>query len=154
MAGSGGSEVVAALHTIGYEGRDLDTFVGLLRRGRVDVLVDVRRTARSRNVAFSKTALREALGRGGIEYVHIPELGVDRDAREALKRTGDFEGYERGYLLYLRKQREALRYLHALVTERSCCLMCVEHEPDRCHRSVLAARVSALNGEPIPIVNL
>ncbi len=142
------------MYTIGYEGLDLGTFIWLLQKGGTEVLVDVRWTARSRNRAFSRTALDQALSEAGIDYVHMPELGVAPRARAVLKKTGDFDRYRRSYLSYLQGQLGALQRLHAVATEKCCCLMCMEHDPWRCHRSVLADQVSQLDGGGIVVTHL
>jgi len=142
------------VHTIGYEGHDSETFIWLLQKAGTRVLVDVRRSARSRNRGFAKSALEGFLAAAGIEYVHRPELGVDPELRMALKETGDFAAYRRKYLGHLRRQTDSLDRLYRLMVEQRCCLMCVEHDPQRCHRSVLADHLSTMNGESISIRHL
>jgi uncharacterized protein (DUF488 family) len=63
--------------SIGYERRDIDELVELLRSEQVELLVDVRLNAISRKRGFSKTALTTALNAAGIqdsghrEVVHV-----------------------------------------------------------------------------------
>ena len=142
------------LGTIGYQGHDSESFIYLLQKMNARVLVDVRQSARSRNRTFGKTALESTLADAGIEYVHMPELGVEPELRALLKETGDFEAYRKEYLRRLGDVTESLDTLYNLVVGSACCLMCMEHEPEKCHRSVLAERVCSMNGESISILHL
>ena len=117
-------------------------------------MVDVRRSARSRNRAFARSALADALAQAGIKYVHMPELGVDPELRARLRDTGDFDAYREGYLAYLRGQADPLTQLYRLVAEQACCFMCMEPDPQRCHRSVLAEHLSKMNGDSIAVCHL
>ena len=146
--------VTTELHTIGYEAHDSETFVWLLQKAGVRLVVDVRWSARSRNRDFAKSALEEALTRAGIGYVHMPELGVAPELRAGLKQTGDFDAYGKEYLKHLSTRRDVLRGLYTLIAKEPCCLMCMEKDPRRCHRSVLADHLRRLNGDSISIRHL
>ena len=54
--------------------------------------------AYSQKYGFSKTQLTKACEGVGIEYIHIPELGIESDKRKDLKSQEDydtlFEDYE------------------------------------------------------------
>ncbi|QJX02842.1 DUF488 domain-containing protein [Alcanivorax sp. IO_7] len=63
------------LHTAGYEGVDIETFVGRLLDAGVDQVIDVRQYPISRKRGFSKTALSKCLAGAGIDYCHLRELG-------------------------------------------------------------------------------
>lgn len=142
------------LYTAGYEGYDAETFVWLLQKVGTKVLVDVRHSARSRNRAFSKSALEKVVSKAGIMYLHIPELGVAAEFRRHLKETGDFASYKKRYTKHLNTQKEALGQLYDLVMKKQCCLMCVEKNPLLCHRTILAAYISKMNGQCISVANL
>ena len=71
------------LYTIGYGGfKDIDYFVKTLKKHKIDVLVDIRDVAFSRKVMFSEEALKRELKRNGIEYLRVPEYGVEDVIRE------------------------------------------------------------------------
>jgi uncharacterized protein (DUF488 family) len=92
------------LYTIGYESSGLDDTLRRLTEAGVETLVDVRELPQSRLRGFSKSALAAALGAKGIEYQHAPALGSPRELRHALRESGDFVAFTRGYLLHLRRQ--------------------------------------------------
>ena len=62
------------LVTIGYGGRGVGDFVGVLQRAGVQLLVDVRISPRARVPGFSKTALERGLVSHGVAG-YAPESG-------------------------------------------------------------------------------
>ena len=88
----------ATLHTLGYSGFIPETFVAKLQSAGIEVLIDVRRNPVSRKKGFSKASLAEFLTDRGIEYVHLPALGVPESLREELREGGDLGDYLAGIL--------------------------------------------------------
>jgi hypothetical protein len=79
--------------SIGYERfKDVDEFVALLRKEGVELLIDVRELPISRRRGYAKTALREALESGGIEYLHMKGLGNPKEIRDLYKSGSVDEG--------------------------------------------------------------
>jgi uncharacterized protein (DUF488 family) len=73
----------------------------------------------------------------GIEYVHMRALGNPKPTRDLYKSGRIAEG-RAGYGRYLLgEQRAALSELAVLLQEKRCALMCVEHDPTTCHRTVI-----------------
>ena len=91
----------------------------------------------SRRKGFSKTALASALGEAGIAYRHDRSLGNPKPARDAWKR-GDREAGIAGYRAQLYGPPRTWPCWQT-VAEGGVCLLCVEHDPASCHRSLLAA---------------
>jgi uncharacterized protein (DUF488 family) len=79
------------LFTIGYEGISLESYLNKLIKSNIKVLCDVRKNALSMKYGFSKTQLKNACIGVGIEYVHIPEVGIDSDQRQELKTQNDYD---------------------------------------------------------------
>lgn len=130
-----------ALYTIGYEGKTVDRLVASLVADAIAVLVDVRQLPLSRKKGFSKNSLKKELAAAGIDYVHFRELGSPRDARRRLHDDGDYEAFFRAYAQHLEAHADALNKLSGLFSRAPVCLMCYEAEAEKCHRSVLAARL-------------
>lgn len=129
------------LYTIGHSTRTLDELVGLLRDAGVSVLADIRTIPRSRhNPQFEAEALRAALPRHQIRYVHLPELGGLRHTRKDSPNGGWRNASFRGYADHMLTDEfeRGLVALHALTTEGTVAVMCAEAVPWRCHRSLLA----------------
>ena len=138
----------AAVHTVGYEGWQVDGFLNMLMRAGIQRLIDVRNNPVARRYGFHKSTLGRLCGNVEIEYVHFPQLGICPEFRRNLEGAADYEAlfarYEGGTLP---REAEAVNRVAELMTGKPTALMCVEADPQRCHRSRLAkavARVAAL----------
>jgi uncharacterized protein (DUF488 family) len=129
------------LFTTGYAGFDADGFLWKLRFDGVEVLIDVRDNPTSRNRAFSQPFLRRLLEENGIIYLHVQRLGVPPALRQELHSGGNLRDYFEAYCRYLDGEEAVLGSLRPLLSEKRCCLMCLEKNPAECHRSVLADRL-------------
>lgn len=123
--------------SVGYEQRDTDEFVELLRSQQVELLVDVRLNAISRKRGFSKTALATALAKAGIEYRHEVVLGNPKSNRDPFRR-GEKLARQR-YEEHLRDHAMPIRdELVNLAGSVRIALMCFERDHARCHRSSIS----------------
>lgn len=124
--------------SVGYERhKDHNAFARHLRAAGVERLVDVRELPISRRRGYAKTALAQAMSDVGVEYVHIKALGNPKPYRDLYK-SGHVEEGRRSYEQFLLTERqEALHELVPLLREKRSALMCVEHDPAVCHRTVI-----------------
>lgn len=137
------------LHTIGYEGHSLESYLNVLIRSGVSLLCDVRKNPLSRKYGFSKTTLAKGCNGVGIRYEHLPELGIASDQRQCLETQEDydalFEQYER---TWLPKQGEALQRIFAWIQDGArVALTCYEHSPQQCHRHCVSDAIGARFGK-------
>ena len=133
------------VHTIGYESASVQGFLDTLRSAGVELLVDVRAVASSRRPGFAKTRLAANLAEVGIDYVHLRALGTPADGRAAA-RAGRHDEMKAIFLEHLATPvaQEGLAQLEALVrSKRSLVLLCFEHDPAHCHRSLVATALAA-----------
>jgi hypothetical protein len=134
------------LCTIGYEGRSLEGYLNRLIGAGVTLLCDVRRNPLSRKYGFSKGTLAKGCEGVGIRYEHMPELGIDSEARRGLETQADYDAlfvaYERESLP---QQKDALQRIRRWVDEgMRVALTCFERLPQQCHRRCVA---DALEGQ-------
>jgi uncharacterized protein (DUF488 family) len=142
------------LFTIGYEHATVAGFQDALRDARIDLLVDVRAVASSRRPGFAKTALAANSNAAGAEYLHLRALGTPADAR-AQARAGRPEEMKRIFRQQLAtpEAQDQLATVADLVKQgRRVALLCLEGDPEVCHRSIVAAEVAKLTGATV--VNL
>ena len=130
------------LFTIGYERLLPPELVNELQVAGVERLIDVRYRAQSRRPGMSKTRLSELLGDHGIAYEHRRALGTPPDIRWYFKNKREAEGRE-AFRTHIEENAPA--ELDALTAELdhapATVLMCLEAEPEGCHRRVLAEQL-------------
>ncbi|MEM9866482.1 MAG: DUF488 domain-containing protein [Bacteroidota bacterium] len=134
------------LFTIGYEGISLEKYLQKLVLSNVKLLIDVRKNPLSMKFGFSKTLLKRYCNSLGMEYIHIPEVGINSDKRQKLETQAD---YDRLFLEYrnttLSETRAAQNRIIALLNQyKRIALTCFEAEPCQCHRSHLANAIEQL----------
>ena len=134
------------IHTIGYEGIDIDRFLSLLREHDIETVVDVRELPLSRKPGFSKKALTDTPNLSGLEYVHIPDLGCPKAIRSRYHTDGNWKRYTAGFLKYLATQDEAIADLASMAALSNCALLCFEADYHYCHRSMVADAVNQISG--------
>lgn len=145
-----------ALFTIGYEGESLEAYLNKLLTYQVEVLCDVRKNPVSMKFGFSKQQLRGTVEKLGMEYVHVPELGIASGKRKALDSpeayTRLFDQYERETLP---ARGDELARIHALVSEHErVALTCFEACHKDCHRSRVAEALQRLPQWSYPVIHI
>ncbi|HEV2275343.1 MAG TPA: DUF488 domain-containing protein [Acidobacteriaceae bacterium] len=141
--------------TVGHSTLPIETFLGMLQKNGVGLLIDIRTVPRSRhNPQFEQGALSHALAAGSIEYRWQSSLGGLRKPKKgSLLNLGWKNESFRGYADYMQTSEfaaaidELLR--HGL--EKQSVIMCAEAVPWRCHRSLVA---DALTAREIPVEHI
>jgi len=140
----GALTVGETIFTIGHSNHPLERFLELLRRHRIEVVVDVRSNPFARySIQFDSGALQRALRPEAIKYVFLGDrLGGKPEGQ-------DFYD-EKGYVLYYRlaqspRFRQGLRELVAGLGRRTV-VLCSEEDPTDCHRRRLLGPVLAEEG--------
>ena len=132
------------LFTIGYEGISLERYLQKLVKNNIKCLVDVRKNPLSMKFGFSKTLLKRYCNSLDIEYLHIPEVGVNSDKRQELKTQADYDRLFADYRnTTLSETTESQKQILNLLKEyKRIALTCFEAEPCQCHRSHLAEAIT------------
>ena len=147
--------------TIGVYGLDADSFLSALREEGVSELVDVRqrRGVRGHEYAWANAVrLQAALADAGIGYRHVKELAPTTELRQlqyaedARQGVGKRSREELAPAYVERYTREILdpfdleAFAASLPAEGPATLLCVERDPEACHRSLVADRLAAEHG--------
>jgi uncharacterized protein (DUF488 family) len=133
--------------TIGHSTHSFDGLVALLTHHGVERVVDVRRTPRSRrHPQFNRESLAAELPKRGVDYGHLPALGGRRRPRPDSPNGGWEHAAFRGYADHALTGEfaAALAELCALAREHPTAVMCAEALWWRCHRRLIADRLTAL----------
>ncbi|GGC04928.1 DUF488 domain-containing protein [Dyadobacter sediminis] len=132
------------LFTIGYEGISLEEYLNRLIKNDVRILIDVRNNPVSMKFGFSKKQLKTFCENLNIEYMHIPEVGIQSDQRQKLNTQKDydslFEIYKKQNLQKTGSQQEQI--LNLLKEKKRVALTCFEANICQCHRKHLAEAIT------------
>lgn len=149
-----------AIATVGVYGFDRDSFGATLRGAGVELVLDVRqrRGVRGSEYAWANARrLQEALAESGIAYSHLRELAPTTALREAQyaadaergegkrSRTVLAPAYVEGYTAQILDQVD-LEPIVRWIGRQKAALLCVERDPEACHRSLVAARLRDEHG--------
>ena len=147
--------------TIGVYGFTLDAFLDALRSVDARLVMDVRqrRGVRGSEYAWANAKrLEAALAEAGIEYEHHIELAPTTELRQAQYREDERRGigkrnrrelapaYRDGYLAQILDRVELGPIVESMPEDAASALMCVERDPEACHRSLIAERMAAGHG--------
>jgi uncharacterized protein (DUF488 family) len=130
--------------TVGHSNRTLEAFVGLLRAGGVQQVIDIRTVPRSRhNPQFDADMIDEGLRRHRIGYARIDQLGGLRSKSKTVPPevnafwvNASFHNYA-DYALSP-GFRAGLDRLLGVADEQRAAIMCAEAVWWRCHRRIVA----------------
>lgn len=143
--------------TIGVYGFSLQSFLGVLERAGVAMVLDVRqrRGVRGPEYAWANSLrLQRALAQAAIAYSHHRELAPTTELRHLQYREDDRLGvgkrsrellapeYRRRYLEEILDHADLDALVDSLPADRPAALLCVERDAAACHRSLIAARLA------------
>jgi uncharacterized protein (DUF488 family) len=145
------------LVTIGVYGFDGESFVQRLRHANVRLLLDVRqrRGVRGPEYAWANSLrLQAALAQARIAYEHHLELAPTTELRQLPYAEDDRQGvgkrsrrelateYTRRYTTEILDSADLTPIVSALASNGTAALLCVERDPEACHRSLIAQRLA------------
>ncbi len=146
---------MSSIATIGVYGFDRDSFLQALTDADIGLLLDVRqrRGVRGSQYAWANARrLQAALADAGIGYTHLKELAPTTELRQLQYREDERLGegkrartvlapeYARRYTEEI-LDRADLGSVVQWIGKSSAALLCVERDPEACHRSLIAARL-------------
>jgi uncharacterized protein (DUF488 family) len=152
---------VRTVATIGVYGFTAQMFLERLREAGVGLLVDVRQRRGVRGSEYmwaNATRLQAMLDEADIEYRHRKELAPTTELRQLQYREDDRQGvgkrsrtqlareYRDRYIAEILDRADLDAVVAELPTDRTTALMCVERDPEACHRSLIAERLAAQYG--------
>lgn len=126
------------LYTIGHSNHTIDYFIALLKRHKINMVVDVRSVPYSRYCPqFDKNVVSAVLQAANIQYMFL--------GRELGARPDDPACYEGGcvdfkWIAGRKEFKDGLQRLLTGIGEYYIALMCTEKEPLECHRTILICR--------------
>jgi uncharacterized protein (DUF488 family) len=158
---------VPTIATIGVYGFTAPAFLDALQEAVVRVVVDVRqrRGVRGSEYAWANSArLQAALDEAGVAYRHERELAPTTELRQLQYREDAKQGvgkrsraelapeYRDRYVAEILDRVGLDPLVAELPNEGASALLCVERDPEACHRSLIAERLASEHG--VPVVHL
>jgi uncharacterized protein (DUF488 family) len=148
---------VRVVATIGVYGWTLERFLTALSDADVGLVIDVRQRRGVRGPAYSwanARRLQTALAEAKIGYDHRKELAPTTELRQLQYREDDRLGvgkrsrvelapeYRRRYLQEILDPVALGPLVAEMPADRASALLCVERDPEACHRSLIAMRLA------------
>jgi uncharacterized protein (DUF488 family) len=134
------------LYTIGYEGVSLEFYLNKLLKNNIKLLIDVRKNPLSMKFGFSKNQLKTYCNNLSIEYIHIPEVGIESEYRRELNSQNDYDNlfdiYKEKNLTQTAQYQQDI--LNLLIDKKRIALTCFEANICQCHRKHLAEAITSL----------
>ena len=121
------------IYNIGYQGKNQQQFIELLKKAGITLLADLREKPYSRIPGFNKNALKSSLKAEGIGYKHVGMV------------LGGFT-CKRG------QWQIGCELLNELAARETIAMMCMEADVNQCHRKEVAEMLTFFHG--IKNVNL
>lgn len=133
------------IFTIGYSGFNIESFISILKKYKINSLIDVRSNPHSKIYTdYNKETLEKILRNNKIYYRnYYKEFGA---------RQTDYSYYTEEYLnfnLYTKSenfQNGMKRIIQSIPLGYRFVLMCSEKDPIMCHRNIMVAREFYNNG--------
>ena len=158
---------MARLATIGVYGFDGESFLATLREADARAIIDVRqrRGVRGSEYAWANAQrLQRRLAEESIGYEHRKDLAPTTELRRLQYAEDDRQGvgkrsrtelapeYARRYTEEILASADLASLVGSLPAAGAAALMCVERDPEACHRSLIAAALEREHG--IGVVHL
>jgi len=146
---------VRKIYTIGFSKKFLREFVKLLKNSQIEKLIDIRLNNTSQLSGYAKKDdLAYIMELINIEYVHDISLAPDNKLLSDYKKNlVDWGDYKTRYLNIL-EERNIKDSINELTNNKTVCLLCSEHKPNKCHRSLLASFIKNNLNEDLDIIHL
>jgi len=143
--------------TVGVYGFEAESFLAALRGAGVTLVLDVRqrRGVRGTEYAWANSKRLQAMLVGaGIDYAHHKELAPTTELRRLQYAEDDRRGvgkrnrvelapeYARRYVAEILDRVDLGKLVAGLPEGALAALLCVERDPEACHRSLIAERLA------------
>ena len=143
------------IYTIGFTQKTARTFFEILKGNKIDCLVDIRLHPDGQLAGFTKKEdlkyfLKELIN---CDYRYIERLAPSDEILKAYRADKDWEKYETSFLDLLKERGIPGTLDRTLFEDKTCCLLCSEPTPEKCHRR-LVAETLAKEWNDIEIIHL
>lgn len=134
------------LFNIGFTQKTAEEFFGILKKNKIDCLVDIRlnpngqlsRFAFEKDLPFFLDKLAD-----GCKYVHRVDLAPQNELLKEVRTKGsamskDYKLFEKEFNQYLEKKSKIKNFVEQFKEYENVVLLCSEHTTEKCHRRLVS----------------
>ena len=134
------------LFNIGFTQKTAEEFFGILKKNKIDCLVDIRlnpngqlsRFAFEKDLPFFLDKLAD-----GCKYIHRVDLAPQNELLKEVRTKGsamskDYKLFEKEFNQYLEKKSNIGNFVENLGKYQNVVLLCSEHTTEKCHRRLVS----------------
>ncbi|MEI6349391.1 MAG: DUF488 domain-containing protein [Bacteroidota bacterium] len=134
------------LFNIGFTQKTAEEFFGILKKNKIDCLVDIRLNPNGQlsRFAFEKDLpfLLDKLA-DGCKYVHRVDLAPQNELLKEVRTKGsamskDYKLFEKEFNKYLEKKSNIGNFIEQFKKYQNVVLLCSEHTNEKCHRRLVS----------------
>ena len=145
------------LFNIGFTQKTAEEFFGILKKNKIDCLVDIRLNP---NGQLSRFAFEKDLPyfldklADGCKYVHRVDLAPQNELLKEVRTKGsamnkDYKLFEKEFNQYLEKKSKIENFVEQFNKYHNIVLLCSEHTTEKCHRRLVSNMLLNKFGEHI-----
>ena len=134
------------LYTIGFTQKSAEQFFELIKKNRIELLIDIRLNNKSQLAGFTKGSdLCYFLSKiCNCKYEHRIEYAPTKEILDKYKKKQiTWSEYIDQYIPLMEKRKAVEHFLKNYTDFERICLLCSEATPDQCHRRLFAELVSS-----------
>lgn len=133
------------IFTIGFTKKTAEQFFGLLNQNQISVLVDTRLKPESQLSGFARKQDLPYFLRNlaNCDYVHRLDMSPTKAFLTGYREDKNWITYEENFKKLLEERHLIQQLDRAWWEQNRACLLCSEHEPDFCHRRLVAEYLTA-----------
>lgn len=145
------------LFNIGFTQKTAEEFFGILRKNKIECLIDIRlnpngqlsRFAFEKDLPFFLDKLAD-----GCKYEHRIDLAPQNELLKEVRTKGsamskDYKLFEKEFNQYLEKKSKIGNFVEQFKNYQNVVLLCSEHTTEKCHRRLVSNMLLNKFGEHI-----
>jgi uncharacterized protein (DUF488 family) len=132
------------LYTIGFTQKSAEKFFGLLKTSGIQQVIDIRLHPNSQLAGFTKQDdLAYFLARlVDCDYSHMEVLAPTENILSDYRKDHNWARYAERFEALMDERNVPGCLDKSAFEQKTCCMLCSEATPDRCHRRLVAERLA------------
>jgi len=133
------------LYTVGISKKSAEEFFTILKKAKVEKIIDIRLNNKSQLLGFSKGRDLKYFCEKchGIKYEYVPLLSPTRELLKKYRKDKDWSFYEIEFLRILESHPTVDVFKTISENAQNICLLCSEPTAQNCHRRLVAEYIAS-----------